>query len=174
MRILSGPKKFLKDSEFTAGNAYKIGTIRTQDDRAIIRWAGDDEDSSNSYAKNTNCPNFYGGIVCRVETFKPGERVSGTFSGTIGSSVVSQSVRLQLNTDGTYSLRRTGIVNAPSTGAVAEGTETGRYTLADSSLRLQPDNGTVQEYLVFPYPAKDPTSLWFGDRMLDGTVIRAN
>ncbi len=173
-RIASGPKRFLKESEFTEGNADKVGTIRTQDDRALIRWSGDDEESSNSYAKNTNCPNFSGGIVCRVETFKPGERVSGSFSGTIGSSAVSQSVRLQLNTDGTYSLRRTGIVNAPSTGAVAEGTEMGRYTLADSSLRLQPNNGAVQEYLVFPYPASEPKWLWFGDRMLDGTVIRAN
>lgn len=173
-RIASGPKKYLKDSEFTADNARKIGTVRTEGDRAIIRWEGDDKDTSNTYAKNSNCPNFSGGIVCRVETFRPGERVSGTFSGTIGSSAVSQSVRLQLNTDGTYSLRRIGIVNAPSAGGVSEGVETGRYTLADSSLRMQRDDGVTQEYLVFPYPADAPKWLWFGDRMLDGAVSRGN
>lgn len=173
-RIASGPKKLLKDSEFTAENAYKVGTIRTEGDRAIIRWAGADQDSSHSYAKNKECPNFAGGLVCPVATFKPGERVTGTFSGTIGSSLVSQSVRLQLNNDGTYSLKRTGIVNAPSAGGIAEGTETGRYTLANSSLQLQPDGGTPQDYLAFPFPTKEPKWLWFGDRMLDGTVIRGN
>lgn len=171
-RIASGPKKFLRADEFTPENASKIGTIRTEGDQAFTRWSTDDKEYASWFKKDSSCPNFGGGIVCRVEPFRPGERVTGTFSGTIGSSALSQSIRLQLNEDGTYSLKRTGVVNAPSTGAISEGIETGRYTLENSSLRLQPDNGPAVEHLVFPYPAKDPMWLWFGDRMLDGKVVR--
>jgi len=172
-RIASGPKRFLKESEFLPENANKVGSIRTEGGRVLIRWGTDEKESSSSYAAGNDCPNFAGGIVCRVETFRPEERVTGTFSGTIGSSAVSQSIRLQLNGDGTYTLRRTGIVNAPSTGGVSEGVETGRYSLADSSLRLQPDGREPRDYLVFPYPSKDPKWLWFGDRMLDGAIVRS-
>jgi len=172
-RIASGPKRFLKESEFLPENANNVGSIRTEGGRVLIRWGTDEKESSSSYAVGNDCPNFAGGIVCRVETFRPDERVTGTFSGTIGSSAVSQSIRLQLNGDGTYTLRRTGIVNAPSAGGVSEGIETERYSLTDSSLRLQPDGREPRDYLVFPYPSKDPKWLWFGDRMLDGAIVRS-
>jgi hypothetical protein len=48
-----------------------------------------------------------------------------------------------------------------------------RNSLADSSLRLQPDGREPRDYLVFPYPSKDPKWLWFGDRMLDGAIVRS-
>lgn len=171
-QIARGPKKKLKENEFIPSNADKIGTIRTAENQVIIRWIGDSDEDRHRYKKNDRCPNFRGGIVCKVETFQPGERVSGTFRGTIGSNALSQSVRLQLRQDGTYTLTRVGIVNAPSTGAVSEGVENGRYSLEASTLRLQPSNGGETEYLVFPYPAKEPQFLWLGDRMLEGAVLR--
>jgi hypothetical protein len=172
-RIASGPKRFLRQqSEFTPENAYKIGTIRTEGNHVFIRWHDQPDEFKNTFKPNSGCPNFMGGIVCRMETFKPGERITGTFAGTIGSSTVSQSVQLQLNPDGSYRLKRTGIVNAPSTGAVSEGQETGRYTLDESSLRLHPDGKAPEDYLVFPYPAAEPEGLWFGSRLLRGKMNR--
>lgn len=168
-KIAERPTRVMNNQNFSVQFASRVGTFRIAGDRFLYRWEGDAQETSSNFKAGSNCPNFIGGITCRVRTFRNGETIAGTFSGTIGNANVSNSIRLRLNRDGTYKMTSTGMVNAPDTGAISNGDENGRYQItSNSSIIFLPNSGERRESLIFPYPSKDPSSIWLGSRQLKG------
>ena len=172
-RIAEAPRKLLGPDEFTPQFASKIGRFRIEGNRILIRWEGEEREINNSIDTGDGCPNFMGGITCPVATFRPGESLSGSFSATASAPNVSSSTRLELNANGTYRLITRGFVVTPDGSGQSENIEDGRYRLsAESSMLLTPNQGTPREVLVFPFPAREPSYLWFEGQMLQGRLER--
>lgn len=172
-RIAEAPRRLLGPSEFNPQMAAKAGTFRIEGDRILIRWQGEDREVNNSINTGTGCPNFMGGITCPVATFRDGEQVTGTFTATAGTANVGSSTRLELRADGSYRLTRRGVVATYDVSNMSEGVEEGRYLLSSkATMRLTPTQGAPREVLVFPFPAKDPSHLFFEGQMLEGSMQR--
>lgn len=172
-RIAEAPRRLLGPSDFNLQMAAKAGTFRIEGDRILIRWQGEDREVNNSINTGTGCPNFMGGVTCPVATFRDGEQVTGTFSATAGGPSVGSSTRLELRGDGSYRLTRRGVVATYDAANMSEGVEEGRYLLSSkATMRLTPTQGAPREVLVFPFPAKDPSYLWFEGQMLQGSLQR--
>ena len=121
--------------------------------------------------KDSGCFYWDAGLFCPVKVPPGPKTYNGTFSGSLGNAAASSAMSLTLSADGRYELRRTGATQTSGMFGGASGSESGRYELTGSMLRLTPSTGGAPRvFLAFAYddgssgPA--PRRLYVGGFML--------
>jgi hypothetical protein len=146
--VLLGP------GDFSAANAALVGTLEIAGDQLTIAWQGH-ETYSGSFTFDGTCIGW-GYLYCRATPFEPGTQLDGRYVGsaTAGGGVVSRTAEMIFTPDGGYAFSAMGAIGAPAgtSGAAASTTaDSGRYEVAGWNLRLYSADGTVRDYLSFPY-----------------------
>ena len=96
----------------------------------------------------------------RVNFARGGLELNVVVIGSSGGVVRGCQIKVRLT--------RRGVVATYDVSNMSEGVEEGRYLLSSkATMRLTPTQGAPREVLVFPFPAKDPSHLFFEGQMLE-------
>jgi hypothetical protein len=152
--VALNPVVLLGPGDFSAANAALVGTLEIAGDQLTIAWQGH-ETYSGSFTFDGTCIGW-GYLYCRATPFEPGTQLDGRYVGsaTAGGGVVSRTAEMIFTPDGGYAFSAMGAIGAPAgtSGAAASTTaDSGRYEVAGWNLRLYSADGTVRDYLSFPY-----------------------
>ena len=146
----------------------RVGSYTLQGNTIRVAWGGKGAQALPVEFEKGKLSAFDGGLDIKADAFPPNHRLAGTFAGGGSTANVSSSRTLTLSANGTYSMTTLGgIRNIPGNAGVAQGTETGAYTLGGNTLALRAANGQTTTHTVLPFnTALDPAKAKLTDEHL--------